>query len=159
MMSARWRTIWIAATIAVLLSVAGRLLTDLSPWFFALRRPWYQPPDWLFGPAWTIIYACGTVAGASAWRAARRRSEKVRILALFGINGVFNLLWSWMFFTLQRPDWALIEVAFLWASIVALMVGLWSIDRRASLLITPYLLWVSFAAYVNYGVVQLNGPF
>ena len=158
-MSSRWRTIWIAAALAVVLSTAGRLLTDLSPWFYALRRPWYQPPDWVFGPAWTIIYACGTAAGVIAWRAARHRGEKTRILALFAVNGACNLIWSWMFFTLQRPDWALIEVGFLWASIVALMIGLWPIDRRAALLITPYLAWVTFAAYVNYGVVQLNGPF
>lgn len=158
-MSSRWRTIWVAAAIAVLLSTAGRLLTELSPWFYALRRPWYQPPDWAFGPAWTIIYACGTASGVIAWRAARNSGEKQRILALFAVNGVFNLLWSWLFFTLQRPDWALIEVGFLWASIVALMLGLRPIDRRASWLIAPYLLWVSFAAYVNYGVVQLNGPF
>lgn len=158
-MTTRWRTIWIAAAIAVALSTAGRLLTDLSPWFYALRRPWYQPPDWVFGPAWTIIYACGTAAGVIAWMAARHTGEKTRIIALFAVNGVCNLLWSWMFFTAQRPDWALIEVGFLWASILALMIGLWPIDRRASLLIAPYLAWVSFAAYVNYGVVQLNGPF
>lgn len=158
-MTRRWRTIWAATGIAVVLSTAGRLMTELSPWFYALRRPWYQPPDWVFGPAWTLIYACGTASGVIAWLAARDRAQRGRIIVLFAVNGACNLIWSWMFFMAQRPDWALIEVGFLWTSIVVMMIGLWPIDRRASLLIIPYLLWVTFASLVNWGVVQLNGPF
>ncbi len=159
MISARWRTIWVAAVTAVALSTAGRLLTELSPWYYALKRPALQPPDWVFGPAWTLIYVCGTTAAVLAWRAAAGRSEKSRILWLFAVNGALNLMWSWLFFTLQRPDWALMQVGFLWLSIVALIVGHWTISRRASLLFVPYLLWVSFASYINYDVVRLNGPF
>ncbi len=159
MTSPRWRTIGVVVALAVALSTAGRLLTDLSPWFYALRRPPYQPPDWLFGPAWTLIYACGSAAGVISWRSARSQGQRARILLLFGANAGFNLLWSWLFFTRQRPDWALMEVGFLWASILAVMIGLWPISRRAALLLSPYLLWVGFAVLVNYGVVQLNGPF
>jgi len=159
MKSGRWRTIWVAAIAAVALSTAGRLLTELSPWYYALRRPALQPPDWVFGPAWTLIYACGTAAAVIAWRNAVTSGHRQRILALFAVNGAMNLLWSWLFFTMQRPDWALAQVGLLWLSIVALIIGLWPINRRASMLFAPYLLWVSFASYINFDVVRLNGPF
>ena len=78
---------------------------------------------------------------------------------LFAANGVFHLLWSPLFFTLRRPDWALIEVGFLWLSLVALIVGLWPFSTTASLLIVPYLAWVTFAARLNLEIVRLNAPF
>jgi tryptophan-rich sensory protein len=78
---------------------------------------------------------------------------------LFGINAVCNIVWSALYFKLQRPDWALIEVVFLWLSIVALIVGLWRVSRGASGLLMPYLAWVSIAAVLNLETVLLNGPF
>lgn len=78
------------------------------------------------------------------------------ILILFAVNGLFHLLWSPLFFWARRPDWALVEVPFLWASVLALIVGLWQIDSTAALLITPYLVWVSFAAFLNWTIVRLN---
>lgn len=148
-----------AALAATTVAVAGGLLTDLSPWYYALRSPAWKPPDWLFGPAWTAIFACAALAGLYAWNGSRRRMDRVRILTLFGVNGALNVLWSVLFFRLHRPDWALVEVIVLWASIVALMVGLARHSRGASWLLTPYLVWVSFAAALNLAIVQLNGPF
>jgi translocator protein len=81
------------------------------------------------------------------------------VVILFGTNAVFHALWSPLFFRLRRPDWALIEVVFLWGSLVALVVGLRPISHQASNLIVPYLVWVSFAAYLNVGIVALNRPF
>ena len=78
---------------------------------------------------------------------------------LFGANALFHLLWSPIFFKLKRPDWALVEVVFLWLSLVALIVGLAPISSFASWLIVPYLLWVTFAAWLNLAVVRLNAPF
>ena len=81
------------------------------------------------------------------------------VIALFVANGLLNIVWSPLFFRSQRPDWALIEVPFLWLSILVPMVVLWPISRAASLLLLPYLLWVSFAAFLNLTIVRLNRPF
>ena len=81
------------------------------------------------------------------------------ILILFGINIVFHMLWSPLFFNLRRPDWALYEIPFLWLSILALMIGLAPLSSQASWLLLPYLLWVTFAAFLNLTIVRLNAPF
>ena len=90
-----------------------------------------------------------------AWDAGDAAQQR-DVLILFGVNAVFHLAWSPLFFKLQRPDWALIEVPFLWASVLAMMIGLWPIDSQAALLILPYLAWVAFAASLNWKVVDLN---
>jgi tryptophan-rich sensory protein len=137
----------------------GALMTDLGQWYVTLRKPTWQPPDWLFGPAWTLIFALCAVAGYLGWRSAPDRKSREWIIAVFAMNGFLNVLWSALFFRLKRPDWALIEVVFLWLSIVALIIVLWRHSRTAGLLLLPYLAWVTFAAVLNYAVVQLNAPF
>lgn len=157
------RETWFPIILAILGAFAtasiGGLLTKLGPWYFSLAQPSWKPPDWLFGPAWTLIFALCATAAVFAWWDARRVHKQTRVVLLFLINAACNVLWSGLFFYLQRPDWALIEVAFLWASIVALMGGLWSFSRRAALLLIPYLAWVTFAANLNWAIVSLNGPF
>jgi len=135
------------------------LMTPIGPWYRTLRKPRLQPPNWLFGPAWTIILGLAAWSASIAWTAAPNAATRAEVVTLFAVNAVFHLLWSPLFFRARRPDWALIEVVFLWASLVALVVGLWPIDRFASLLIAPYLLWVSFAAWLNWAIVRLNRPF
>ena len=145
--------------VALFLGVAGGLLTEIGPWYRDLRKPKLNPPNWLFGPAWTLILGLAAWSAVIAWNAADTPAEQARVVLLFGANAIAHALWSPLFFRLRRPDWALIEVAFLWASLVALVVGLWPISSFASLLIWPYLLWVSFAAWLNWAIVRLNGPF
>ena len=142
-----------------MLLAAGGLLTTVGAWYRALRKPRLQPPDWLFGPAWTVILGLAGWAGAIAWDAAPDGAGQARVLVLFGLNFVFHLLWSPLFFTWRRPDWALLEVPFLWGSVLALMVGLGGYDGRIVWLLLPYLLWVSFAAWLNWAIVRLNAPF
>lgn len=149
--------IGIAAALAV--ALAGGAMTEIGPWYESLRKPWFQPPDWLFGPAWTLIYALCVVSGVTAWRAAEGRGAKNAVITLFLVNAILNVSWSLLFFTLRRPDWAFVEVIFLWASIVALIAVLWRISRLSSLVLLPYLAWVTFAAVLNRAVVDLNGPF
>ena len=149
----------LAVAVALFLGAFGGLMTPIGPWYRNLRKPRLQPPDWLFGPAWTIILGLAAWSAVIAWNAADTPAEQARVVLLFGANAIAHALWSPLFFRLRRPDWALIEVAFLWASLVALVVGLWPISSFASLLIWPYLLWVSFAAWLNWAIVRLNGPF
>ena len=154
-----WKPVLTAAAVAIFIGALGGTLTDTGPWYQQLRKPSWQPPDWLFGPAWTLIFALATVSAVYAWRHAAGRSQREGVIGLFALNGFFNVLWSTLFFALRRPDWALIEVGFLWTSILLPMIVFWRFARPASLYLLPYLLWVSFAAYLNLTVVRLNAPF
>ena len=137
----------------------GALTTDLGPWYYRLYKPSWQPPDWLFGPAWTLIFALAALAGVFYWKRSMNRSARQRILAVFALNAFLNTLWSLLFFRLKRPDWALYEVGFLWLSIILLIVLLSRESRMAAWLLAPYLAWVSFASLLNWTIVQLNAPF
>jgi translocator protein len=154
-----WKPVLIAASVAIFIGVLGGTLTDTGPWYQSLHKPSWQPPDWLFGPAWTLIFALATTSAVYAWRNADAQSRREWVVALFALNGSLNVLWSTLFFALKRPDWALIEVVFLWLSILLPMIAFWRFARPASLLLLPYLLWVSFAAFLNLTVVRLNAPF
>jgi tryptophan-rich sensory protein len=155
----RWRAIIVAALAALVVAGTGMTLTDLGPWYQSLREPSWKPPDAAFGAIWTTIFALAAASGVAAWRNARTSSGRYWILALFAINGFLNLLWSLIFFKLRRPDYAMVEVVFLWASILALIVVLYRRSVLASSLLVPYLVWVTIAAALNYEVVILNGPF
>ena len=137
----------------------GAALTDLGPWYFALKQPGWKPPDAAFGVIWTTIFTLCAISGWLAWQAASTPAWRRRVAWLFGVNALLNILWSALYFKLQRPDLALFEVVFLWLSIVALIVGLWRLSRWASLLLVTYVLWVSIAAVLNLETVLLNGPF
>ena len=151
--------ILVAAGGAIVLGAVGGLMTPIGPWYANLRKPSLQPPNWLFGPAWTVILGLAAWSAVIAWNAAADDTARISVVVLFGTNALFHLLWSPLFFKLRRPDWALIEVVFLWASLVALVVGLRPISPFASALIVPYLLWVSFASWLNWAIVRLNRPF
>jgi benzodiazapine receptor len=159
MSASRWRPLLLAAAAALAVALLGGLMTDIGPWYQGLRQPPWKPPDWLFGPAWTVIFALAALSGAEAWRRAPGAPQRHTLLALFALNGFLNLLWSLLFFRLRRPDWALVEVGFLALSIVLLMVTLWPYARRAAWLLAPYLAWVLFATSINLATVRLNGPF
>ncbi|MEO7431386.1 MAG: TspO/MBR family protein [Dokdonella sp.] len=149
----------IALLAAAAASGFGALATDLSAWYYALQKPSWQPPDWLFGPVWTTIFALAALSGLLAWRRAPDATSRRRMLIVFAANVVLNVVWSVLFFRMHRPDFALYEVSLLWSSIVTLMVLMWNYSRTSSLLLTPYLVWVSFASILNLAIIRLNGPF
>jgi translocator protein len=149
----------VAAIVAVVVAIAGGLLTEMSPWYYRLRQPRWKPPDWAFGPVWTVIFSLTVIATALAWEAAQTAQACAGIVVALGLNSVFNIGWSLFFFKLRRPDWAFVEVIFLWLSVAALILMLGSQSALAGLLIVPYLLWVSTASYLNWRVIQLNRPF
>jgi tryptophan-rich sensory protein len=140
----------------IIVAGAGALLTELSPWYYGLRRPSWQPPDWLFGPAWTVILALASLSLFLGLRHAPSDQERLLIAGLFVVNGALNLLWSPLFFKFRRPDWALLEVPFLWLSILAPILVMAPLSWIAGVLLVPYLLWVSFAAFLNLAIVRLN---
>jgi benzodiazapine receptor len=154
-----WKPVLIAAVSAIAVAALGALMTDLGPWYAGLRKPSWQPPDWLFGPVWTTIFTAAAIAALFAWRRAPDRTSRTRMVQAFVVNLILNVLWSLLFFRLRRPDYAFAEVALLWASIATIMFLTWTYSRVSSLLLVPYLAWVSFAAFLNLTIVRLNAPF
>jgi benzodiazapine receptor len=146
----------VATAVTLSLLLLGGLTTNVGQWYKDLNKPPWNPPNWVFGPAWTLILGLAAWAGVLAWSHATSGAERWLIVGLYAANVVFHSLWSPLFFNLRRPDWALIEVPFLWASIAALMVALAPLSTFASALLLPYLLWVSFAAFLNLTIVRLN---
>jgi tryptophan-rich sensory protein len=159
MVRSRWKPIIVATVAATVFGMLGGLLTDTGIWYQSLIKPSWQPPDWAFAPAWTLIFATAAIAGVYAWRAAQTPTQRGLVIALFVLNGVLNSLWSTFFFVAKRPDWALIEVVLLWLSVLLPLLLFWRRARTASFYLIPYLLWVSFAAFLNFTVVRLNAPF
>lgn len=158
-MSRRWRVWGLALALSYATAGIGGALTELGPWYYALQQPSWKPPDAAFGAIWSVIFTLCAISAALAWEAADDAAERRRVLLLFGLNALLNIVWSGLYFGLHRPDWALLEVVALWLSILALLRGLWPISRWASVLHLPYLAWVSAAAMLNLATVQLNGPF
>lgn len=144
---------------ATAVALLGMVLTDLGPWYQALVQPPWKPPDPWFGPAWTLIYTLAGAAAVKAWVAAAPGPARRALLGAFLLNGVLNVLWSGLFFTARRPDWALVEVVFLWLSVALLIVVAGRLAPAAAWLLLPYLLWVGFAAALNLAVVRLNPAF
>ncbi len=149
----------IAGIGATLVGGIGGLLTEIGPWYRSLRNPWWKPPDWAFGPIWTTILVLVTIGAAKAWQGAPDAAAGQAIVLSFAINGVLNIGWNLCFFKLRRPDWALIEVVFLWLSIVVMILVVQPFSTEAALYDVPYLVWVFIAALLNRKIVHLNQPF
>lgn len=124
-------------------------------WYRGLNKPSFNPPGWVFGPVWTVLYTMMAVAAYLVWRRSGFAGAQAA-LGLFLIQLVLNGLWSWLFFGIQRPDLALIDIIVLWLAILATAVAFRKHDPLASNLLLPYLAWVSFATVLNASIVRLN---
>ena len=151
------KPILFAFLLAIVVGGIGGAATEIGPWYYSLVKPSWQPPDWAFGPIWTLIYITTGIAGVRAWRLGDAGQRRMFLIALL-INCVLNVVWSLLFFKMQRPDLALIEVVALWLSILPLILLPLRYSPRSSLLMLPYLAWVSVAAYLNLTIVRLNPP-
>jgi len=159
-MSRSWvRPVMVAAIVAFGLGLLGGPITDLGAWYQTLRKPAWTPPSIAFPVVWTVIFALAAIAGVAAWRRAPTNRQSDTVIGLFAINGFLNILWSLLFFRLQRPDWALAELFLLEASIVVLIFYCRRFSWLAALLLVPYAIWVAIAGWLNWQVVQLNPPF
>lgn len=127
----------------------------MPDWYMSLEKPSFQPPSWLFGPVWTVLYILMAVAAWLVWREAGW-SGAYAALAAFGVQLVLNLAWSGVFFALRAPGWALAEIAALWLAIAITTVLFFRHSSLAGALMVPYLLWVTFAAALNAAIVRLN---
>jgi tryptophan-rich sensory protein len=130
-------------------------LRSVRTWYPTLARPAWTPPDWVFGPVWTLLYVLMAVAAWLVWRE-RSRGAVVGALRLYGVQLVLNVLWSALFFGMRSPGAGLIGIGALWAAIGATLVDFWRIRRLAGWLLVPYLFWVGYAAGLNWALWRLN---
>jgi translocator protein len=149
-----WPSLAVFCGIVFAAALSGAIFGP-GQWYRDLKKPSWQPPDWLFGPAWTVLYILIAVA---AWRVWQRAEPDAVFLpmAVFGVQIVLNAAWSWLFFGLKRMTWALYECAALWASVAAMIAVFAPIDSIAALILLPYLAWVAFAGFLNWTMIKLN---
>ncbi len=145
---------WVVLCLAV--SAVGGLITagSVESWYPTLEKPSFNPPSWVFAPVWTVLYVAMGVAAWRVWR--RRHAGSARALVVFGVQLALNLLWSALFFGLQNPGLALIEIVVLLIAMVVCGLMFWRIDRWAGLLFVPYAGWVAFATVLNAAIWSLN---
>lgn len=138
-------------------AAAGSLLTapNISSWYANLNKPPLNPPNWIFAPVWTILFILMGISLYLVWTAPDSSAKKTAYL-IFALQLALNVVWSGLFFALQRPLWAGIEILVLWLVILLNILKFLSLSRPAAWLLIPYLLWVSFAAYLNWQIVFLN---
>jgi benzodiazapine receptor len=153
------RPVLTAAASALFVGALGGAATQIGPWYYGLVKPSWQPPDWLFAPVWTLIYGLTALAGVLVWNRIADRERRLRLMALFALNALLNVLWSELFFGQRRPDWALSEVVPFWLSILVLVLLVFPVTRTGGWALVPYLIWVLFAGILNLAIVRLNGPF
>ena len=134
---------------------ATAVFVSADGWHAGLAKPTWNPPGWIFGPVWTILYALMAVAAWRVWLHGGWARQK-KALGLFLIQWALNALWTPLFFGLHRPGWALAEILLLLAAILATMRNFWRVDRTACLLLLPYAAWVAFASALNGAIWRLN---
>jgi tryptophan-rich sensory protein len=144
-----------ALCFAVAAAGGAATATSVGTWYAGLAKPAFNPPDWVFGPVWTILYLMIAVAG---WRVWRRRGESGAWLALgaWGVQLSLNLSWSLLFFGARMIGAALVEIVVLFVAIVVTAALFWRIERFAGALLVPYAAWVGFATVLNAALWRLN---
>ncbi len=146
---------WLAlgAFFIVVFAVAasGAFFTP-GDWYAALAKPSWNPPNWLFGPVWTVLYAMIAVSGWLVWQQEHNRLA----LSLYAVQLVLNAAWSWLFFGRHAIGLALADIVLLLLAIVATIVLFWPLSRLAAGLLVPYALWVAFATALNAAIWRLN---
>lgn len=131
-------------------------VSSVSTWYTTLVKPALNPPAWVFGPVWTTLFVLMGVAAFLVWRRGWGRHEVRVALGIFLVQLVLNTFWSIIFFGMHDPGTALIEIVFLWLAILATILAFARVSPTAAWLLAPYLLWVSFASYLNYSIWMLN---
>ena len=150
----RWLALalWLGITFAAA-AIGG--LFQPGAWYAGLNKPSWTPPSAVFGPVWTLLYVMMGVAAWLVWKAKGFPGARLP-LTLDLLQLAANAAWSWLFFGLHRPGFALLDIAFLWLLLAGTLAAFWRIRRAAGWLLVPYLLWVSFAAALNFAIRQLN---
>jgi translocator protein len=128
---------------------------SIETWYAALNKPWFTPPNWLFAPVWTTLYILMGIALFLVWRSPRNRTRDIGI-ALFAVQLIVNALWTIAFFGQQNILYGLLTIVPLWILVAATIYQFYKVDKRASYLLVPYIVWLSIATALNASVYVLN---
>ncbi len=138
--------------------IIGSVFTapSIPTWYVGIVNPALNPPAWVFGPVWTTLFALMGIAAFLVWKKGLDRKDVKIAIGIFIGQLLLNTLWSIVFFGLHSPGGALIEIIFLWFAILATIITFAKISKAAAWLLAPYILWVSFAMYLNFSIWALN---
>ena len=141
------------------IGATGSVFTTTGPnsWYASLVKPWFNPPGWLFAPAWTTLFTLMGIALYLVLMDGRASRWFKPAIAIFAFQFLLNVLWSYFFFGLESPLLGLIDILLLWIAILACILVFMRIRQLAGILLVPYILWVSFATLLNYSIFVLNG--
>ncbi|MFH1285145.1 MAG: TspO/MBR family protein [Candidatus Micrarchaeota archaeon] len=155
---AEWLKIAFAVILCELAGLLGSIFTmpAIAGWYATLNKPSFNPPNWLFAPAWTMLYALMGVSAYLVWKKGTEKKEVKIALGFFCLQLLLNLVWSLIFFGMKSPFFAFLEIILLWLAIAATIWKFYGIDKRAGALLIPYILWVTFASVLNYYAWMLN---
>jgi translocator protein len=150
------QTLVFAGWLALCFAASGTaVFVSTGGWYAGLHKPLWNPPAWVFGPAWTLLYMMMAVAAWLVWREGGWKKQR-RALELFLLQWLLNALWTPLFFGMHRPGLAFAEITALWLVLAATLISFWRVRKAAGVLLVPYLAWVSFAAALNFTIWQLN---
>lgn len=143
----------IAVAVSELAGIVGSIFTmpAIAGWYAGLARPQLAPPNWVFGPVWTILFFLMGLAAGIIWI-----KKDYRALTIFAIQLILNIAWSIIFFGLHSPGWAFVEIIFLWLAILATIIAFAKISKPSAWLLVPYIIWVTFASYLNFMIWSIN---
>ena len=138
--------------------VVGSIFTSpaITTWYAQLQKPSFSPPNWIFAPVWTLLFLLMGVALYFVWSKGLEDKKVKTALFIFGVQLILNTLWSILFFGLQSPFYAFIEIIILWLAILLTIISFSRISKAAAYLLLPYILWVSFASILNFSILILN---
>ncbi len=156
-MKIRWKTLIIALVIPLLTgSVAALISRNAMKSFESINQPPLSPPQWLFPVAWTVLYILMGIASYLVFVSDGDVTQRKNALIFYAIQLFFNFAWTLIFFNMKMYLFAFVWLVVLWALILITLIGFGKIDKRAGFLMLPYLLWVTFAGYLNFGIFLLN---
>lgn len=146
-----------AVLLTVVLGAVGGIVTsaEIPVWYATLNKPSFNPPNWLFGPVWTMLYLLMGISCFLVWKLPVTE-QRNKALRLFIIQFALNFCWSFIFFRMHAVGWALIEMAILWIAILLTIIQFSKLSKTAAWLLVPYIAWVSFALLLNAAIWKLN---
>ncbi|MFC1801473.1 TspO/MBR family protein [Nanoarchaeota archaeon] len=153
-----WWKLIISVVIPLLAGFIGSFFTtsSVSTWYQTIVKPSFNPPGWIFGPVWTVLFILMGVALYLVWNQGWKKKKVKIAIYFFSAQMVLNVVWSFLFFYMQKPLYSFIEIIFLWVAILGTIITFYKVDKKNLYLLAPYILWVTFAAVLNFTIYYLN---
>ena len=129
---------------------------SIEGWYITLNKPWFNPPNWIFGPVWTLLYLMMGIAFFLIWKSDAPADAKRIAIRVYFVQLALNFAWSLIFFYMEQPGWALVDILLMWVAIFWTILAFGKISSASAWLLVPYICWVSFAMALNFAIWKLN---